>query len=141
MHVPFDSQVVPLLERIVIMGLIKTYLTTTSELHLYKAPIDPITPEVLLADMVEADFDGYAALDPIVVSSVFLAPDGSAVVNIASHVFQATGSTTPNTIYGAYITTAAAAALVAVLPFTSPVGVANTGDAVPVAPQLHYSGT
>jgi len=141
MLVPLDPQIVPLLERIVVMGLIKTYLGVTSELHLYKAPTTPLGPDVVLADLVDADFDGYSALDPVVWSAVFLDPTGDGVMNSGSHVFQASGGTTPNTIYGAYLTTAAKAALVAVFPFTSPVPVVATGDAVPVLAQLHYSGT
>jgi hypothetical protein len=134
-------QIVPLLERLTNLGLIRTHWAGTAVLHLYKAPTTPIGPDVLLGDLVECDYDGYASLSPCAMSVAFLAPSGDAVTLSATDTFPCTGNTTPNLVYGAYLTNVGVTELIAVFPFLVPVGVGNAGDAVPVAVQLHYSGT
>jgi hypothetical protein len=134
------DQIVPLAYRLTIMDAIIAEWGAGTELHLYQTPTTVPPPAVVLGDLVEADFTGYAAHDPVVWSAAFLAPNGDAVTLSSSHVFAATGSTIQNTIYGAYLTSAAAAALLAVFPFDQPAAMTQAGDAIPLVVQFHYSG-
>jgi hypothetical protein len=72
------------------------------KLHLYANDFSP-SPSSVLANFTEATFDGYAAL----ASALLMGPsrnlDGSFEVSGNAN-WAMTGSTTPNTIYGAYIT-------------------------------------
>lgn len=137
MQVAVAQQITPTTERLANLARLLTLLSTTSEIHLYQAPVTPIDAEVVLSDLVEADYDGYAAFDPATWSTPFLAPDLTAVILSGSHVFEATGATTPNMIYGAYLTTAAAAALIAVFPFDAPQPMGADGDVIPLVVQYH----
>lgn len=76
--------------------------------HLYKEQIGP-TKATLLAEFLaaEADFDGYAALGPLVWGEVFFDTNGKATVVSDNQQFHMDGATTPNTIYGMFATNAA----------------------------------
>ena len=79
-------------------------LTATTQIHLYQNDIAP-SPSTLLADFVEATFDGYAA--PVVTPAswpIFLQGISQAVAVGPAQVFSPTGNVTPNVIYGYYVT-------------------------------------
>lgn len=82
------------------------YKTGGSEaltIHLYQNDFTP-SPGMVIGDLTEADFDGYAsfAMNPII--GPYLNPAGQPEIQNASHNWTPTGSTTPNTIYGYYTT-------------------------------------
>lgn len=70
--------------------------------HLFVGATVP-TPATVVADFVEADFDGYAAVD-LVPTSPAVNPDGWAQADIPTAHFEASGGTTPNTVTGFYLT-------------------------------------
>lgn len=69
--------------------------------HLFQNDIIP-TPTSLISEFTEADYDGYAAKDLVVTSppSAFVSEFGDVIAQFPHVVFQPTGTTTPNTIYG-----------------------------------------
>lgn len=142
MLIPLQGQIVGTLERkAVISDLIAAGgIWLDMEMRLYQSPTNVPPDTVILADLTEADFDGYAAVAPVVMHGPALANDNSAYIVSDTSFFTATGTTTPNVIYGAYLVNTAGNLLIAVFPFTVPVGVNNIGDSVPVVVQLHYSG-
>lgn len=79
-------------------------LTATVDLHLYQNDMAP-SPSSVLADFTEADYDGYAeeTITPAT-WAVFLQGISQAVAVGPGVVFSPTGSTTPNVIYGYYVT-------------------------------------
>jgi hypothetical protein len=83
---------------------------TALHVHLAQAPFTP-TPALDPTTLVEANFGGYAVLDPTAgAQSVFLDPvTGLRTVELKSPIggwhFQTTGTTNlPQTIYGWYVT-------------------------------------
>lgn len=88
-------------------------------------------------DVIEpADFDGYATSTEITWGGVALGEDDKAKVLGDRKEWVPTGTTTPNTVYGAYITNAAGTQLIAVLPFEAPVYVTGPDDVVSVVPEV-----
>jgi hypothetical protein len=90
--------------------------------HLYQNNLTP-SEDTLLADFVEADYDGYAAVAALAAAypSYFIMPDGSALgVFDVTVLFIDGGSTTPNTIYGLYVTNTGGTQLLASLVFDTP---------------------
>lgn len=106
-----------------------------AKVMLYKAPIAP-TPDTVLADLVPADFDGYAVStaitwsDPVHMSGLAYSVLGSV------KVFIATGDTTPNLIYGFAIVDAAGTGLLYVQPFDAPLAVNEAGNYIQALPTL-----
>lgn len=98
-----------------------------AKLHLFK---NNITPDVqtALADLEECDFDGYAASAAVTWGSVIHA--GADSVQIASDAkeFVATGGTTPNNIYGWYVTDGAGTGYLGAERFDEPIPVVEAGN-------------
>jgi len=86
------------------------------KVHLFQNNIIP-GPGTQLTDFVDATFDGYAAQAAGTWGAPYYGPDGNAHVTAPGLQFQPTGSTTPNTIYGAYYTNTAGSALVGAVKF------------------------
>lgn len=97
-----------------------------------------ITPNLTLADLVaeEADFDGYAASGAIVWGAVHEDVAQNAVVNGPLVPFLCTGDTTPNDIYGYWLTTGGLC--VGVEKFAAPISMNANLDYLAVVPQLTY---
>jgi hypothetical protein len=103
-----------------VVSALKTLITTApgSTVHLFQNNVVP-TPANVVADFTEATFDGYAAKSVTVMFGPARYADGSFQV-FAFEQWQMTGSTTPNTVYGAYILDPAGNLLLAAR-FTAPV--------------------
>jgi len=109
------------------------------------APVDPadqgrrfwklfqndITPtvETVLADLVEATFDGYASIETAGQQPADENPEGWGQANIPEVTFNMTGAVTPNTIYGGYLLNQAGA-LLGLFRFPNPVGMNESGDTI-----------
>jgi hypothetical protein len=96
----------PLFVKDLFDGGLKAAWSTGNDLRLYQntTPIDPNDPT--LFQFTEATFDGYAAVvtpfgAPLIIRDP--ATGGWQMVD-AQRIFTMTGTTTPNNIYGAYIT-------------------------------------
>lgn len=139
---PTETQVVPKTENLAALTQLVAAggPLNANKLHLYKNNITP-SRNTVLADLIEADFDGYAAIAALVWSAPFLDVDGTALVMGADAAFIATGGTTPNTVFGWYLTNAGSTVLIGVFAFNTPVGIAGAGQACPVVPFFRYSGT
>jgi len=90
------------------------------------------------ADFTIADYTGYgdktiAAADwnPII------QPDGSAGIVGPGEFFDATGTATPNTIYGYYVTDSAGTSVLWAERFDAPVGITGPGTGFTMVPQLN----
>jgi hypothetical protein len=87
------------------IGDMITNLLDTGKLHLFKNNIQP-TIDSVIGDLIEADFVGYPAGGVAVATwpaPYWLSDDGNVHVT-AFHQFMATDATTPNIIYGYYVT-------------------------------------
>lgn len=103
--------------------------------HLYQAPVGT-SPLVVLADFTEATFDGYAASAALTWGAV-----GTDTVNLADVTAQEvewvpTGTVTPNTIAGVYITDAAGTALLFWQEFPAAIAVNGPPDVVRWVPKF-----
>lgn len=103
------------------------------KVHLFQNNIVP-TPATILTDLVEATFDGYAASAAVTWGSVVVDPAGNAVVYGDAKTFTMTGSTTPNTVYGYYVTNSAGSTLEYLELFDSPVGFGGPGTTLVLLP-------
>lgn len=87
-------------------AIFKTAAATT-EMRLYQNNFTPGTG-TLTGDFTEANFDGYASITVAAYNPVALDPVSGDyfISNATPLVFTDTGNTTPNTIYGWYLTDA-----------------------------------
>jgi hypothetical protein len=89
------------------------------KVHLFQNDFNP-TDQSLLTDFTEATYDGYAATSISFPTGPFRRPDGSfAVAGGAGGTM--TGSTTPNTIFGYYLTDFTGTQLIASRRFATPI--------------------
>jgi len=96
-----------------------TWLGSAS-VGLYQTLVTP-TDQTVLADLTEANYDGYARQASHTWGDVFIDPNGLYSEQAQQLVFSPTGSDTMNTIYGLFVVGSDSAALLAVEPFDSPV--------------------
>jgi hypothetical protein len=94
-----------------------------------------------LADLVLADFAGYANVANVPWKAPYIDTDGSALVFSTNQTIVASGSSPANTIYGWAATDGAVTEVIFAGQFATPVGIANSGDAVTFLPAMRYSGT
>lgn len=73
------------------------------QLRLFKNNYTPVNGSVN-ADFTEADFDGYAEISLVSWDDPFIGGDGKAKIEHPTQTFTDTGNTTPNDIYGYYVT-------------------------------------
>lgn len=110
--------------------------TTFVALHLAKAPFTP-GPGLDIGDLVEADFDGYAALHAAsAATQVFFDPaTGNQIVQVREpaggwHWASSGVTNLPMTIYGAYLTSSDGTDLIATDLFAEPIVMTGTGQGV-----------
>lgn len=75
---------------------------TGSEIHLFQNSIVFNPDTTLIGDLVEADYDGYAAL-ALTWGAASVSDDGHVETIASAQTWRPTGGTTPNQIYGFYI--------------------------------------
>jgi hypothetical protein len=88
-----------------------------------------------IADLTVADFTGYAESTVVVWGGAFTNTNGKAEVIGGSKQFTATGSATPNTVYGYYVVDGDSE-LVYAENFNEPIEVTGVGDAIVVVPRF-----
>lgn len=109
---------------------------TQAKLRLFKNNFT-VSETAILADFTEADFDGYAAIN-IVDGSTWTGPVLDASGNIktvspSTYTFiENSPETTPNTVYGFYITDSTGVLLVAAQNFSAPLDFTGGGAQVTV---------
>lgn len=128
--------VVPTTYQLLQLAAIKAAMLDLGTLHLFQNDITP-TPLTVIGDLVEADFDGYAAVAITAFEAPFLDPQNLATVYGILAMFQATGATTPNQIFGAYFVDVNTD-LAFVYRFPQPIQIAAAGNAVPVVPKYQF---
>lgn len=107
-------------------------------IHLIKAPIT-VTPAVVVGDLTEADYAGYASQIALPVGTTFDDAQGNIIQLFAGKVFTPTAGTTPNVIYGWYGIAQADAApapaiILQLVMFEVPVNLADALDTLPIWP-------
>lgn len=94
--------------------------------HLYKNDLVP-TPNTILADLISADYSGYATKVLGTAGAPIINSDGAAQVVYPSQQWQHSSGATANTIYGAYVLDAGGA-LLYVERFGTPVNMTDATD-------------
>lgn len=139
---PNESQVIPSMQRLAALtALIATsapFAAPTVGLYANSVPLNPSTT---LAGLNPATFVGYAATVGMVWGTPYIDSDGSALVFGTVITQVCTAPTTPNTIYGFYLTDSGVTLLKAAYAFLTPVGIVAADQAVTFLPALRYSGT
>jgi hypothetical protein len=134
---------IPIVTMRAIMTTLKSDSTTFSGavVKLYSAPIT-VTPAVTLATLTEASFTGYVASTTFSWNGPASDEVGNAYLFGPQLTFICTGSTTLNTIYGAFAVGSGVDSvnLLWVEPFANAVPIANIGDYVAYSPQISLPG-
>lgn len=104
------------------------------KLHLFKTNVTP-SPAMVIGDLVEADFTGYAASTAVVWGAAAFLPDGTAVVVGDAKTFE-TGSpsTVLNTIYGWYFTDSAGTTLLFARKLDNPIALSGPSQIITILP-------
>jgi hypothetical protein len=103
-----------------------------AKLHLFKAPFSA-APLTRIADLIEADFAGYAPVPVTTWGLPYAGPDGQMYMKGGCHQFTPTDETKPNTIYGYWIDNGATPVYpVTIVTFDSPQTAESVYDAVMV---------
>jgi len=97
---------VPYLAALPFVDVMVAGLLEGAFLRVFKNNYTPINTSVL-GDFTEADFDGYAEIELLGWSAAALNVDNKGETELAVQVFEMTGNTTPNTVYGIYVVSAA----------------------------------
>lgn len=111
-----------------------------AEVHLFQNNI-VVEPTTLLTDLVEADYDGYAAVAIGTVPTLYLGADNNYVAQYAHIAFQPTGSVVSNTVYGYWVEGTfggAGAKLGWAARFPEPIFVNGIEDAIIVEPRFIF---
>jgi len=108
----------------------------TPEIRLFQNDITPGLATVV-ADLTEADFDGYVAVESEDPGEAVYNGDGSVTINWQSCQFSHDGGAVGNTIYGYYAAAAGGPGtdpLLFAVRFPEPIGMAAIGNAIIVVP-------
>lgn len=97
---------------------------TPAVIHLYKNNIAPDANQIP-SDFEEADFDGYEAV-PLVMSGPTMNDQGLIVTKSSLVDFQSDTPSTPQTVFGVYITNAAGTRVIAAQQFDVPQNMGGT---------------
>jgi hypothetical protein len=108
-----------------------------AKVHLAQTNV-AITPTTPLASLVEATFDGYAAVSAGAPSQSFIGPDGLVYVEWEEVLFVMTGSTTTNIIYSYYLTNTASTVLLGGNALPAPVNMTAPNQGLPIEPSISY---
>jgi len=105
--------------------------------HLFQNDL-AVSSGTVLSDLVEATFDNYAPSAPLVWTAAYLDTGDTARVWAGTTEFSMDDVTTPNTVYGWYLTTGVSPSevLIAVRRLDEPVTMTGPLDAVVVFPTL-----
>jgi hypothetical protein len=106
-------------------------------LLLFKNDVE-VGPDTEFVDLEEADFDGYARPAALAFGASFQNVDDEWEIDAPSSLFIASGDTTPNTIYGWAIVTAAGDNLLIAERLEEPVAIVATFDGLTVQPRFIY---
>jgi hypothetical protein len=118
-------------------GLVKAALAA-SHLCLYKAISAPLSPSTVIANLTEADYDGYARKALAAWNNPYLDPAGGASIQSGTQQFDFVAvPLTTNVVIGWYLLNAAGD-LVAVGNFDNPIAMTQNGDSIPVNVTLNY---
>jgi hypothetical protein len=121
--------VYPLASQVKRLQTIGNLMHDPHNVFLFQNNITP-TPSIVLADLVEATFDGYAPKANVQYGAAFLNDAGQAqITEDLVNTWTMSGPVTPNTVYGYYITDAAGI-LVCVERFDQPQEMAGVGDTI-----------
>lgn len=107
---------------------------------LTKAAISP-TIDTVLADLTEADYDGYARVTMGTMSQPFVGPDDLSLTEAAAIQFRpGSDTTTPNTIFAAFLVGAGSDSQTLYLtePLDAPVPLTGTGTALTYLPRAGF---
>lgn len=117
------------------------YLETV-KIRLFKNNL-AITPATLTADLVEADYTGYAASAALVWGAPWLDIDDDIVLTAAGVQFQPTGTATSNIIYGWWMEAGTSPATTPILAelFDTPVSMDSPLDALFVIANYRFQAS
>jgi hypothetical protein len=109
-----------------------------SEIRLFSNNIT-VGPNTVIGDLTESTFTGYAAQALATVPAAVADPVlGGVSIFIPSHLFTASGTTTPaESCYGAYLVDTAGA-LIAAANLQTPVDMSDNGDSVMIQMTLNF---
>jgi len=107
-------------------------------LHLYQNDI-ALSPSLVVGDLTEATFSGYAAINVADLLPVYIDPEGGASANIATVQFQHSGGATANICYGFWLENDAGDLLLAGN-FDAPIPMAVATDAIPLDVKVNFGG-
>lgn len=93
-------------------------------------------PTTILADLVQADFVGYALSSVVVWGEIGVDVNGRAIVFAPSKEFSPTDATVPNTIFGYFLVNGAGTVLLSAVRFDESVPLVLATDVLPVLPVL-----
>jgi hypothetical protein len=112
-----------------------------AKVHLFKNNVTP-SPGMLIGDLTEADFDGYAASSAIVWGTPGFLPDGTAAVVGTQKTFTVGASPVVlNTVYGYYVTDGAGTGLLFARKFDAAVVLSAGGQFIVVLPTYPAYGS
>lgn len=121
-------------------GLVKTALAG-SKMCLYKAITAPPSPSTVLANITEADYDGYAQKTIAAWLNPYIDPAGGASIQSGTQQFDFVSvPLVTNNVLGFFILNAAGL-LIALGSFAAPIAMTQTGDSIPVNVTLNYGAT
>lgn len=105
-------------------------------IRLFKNDITP-DEDTVLADLTEADFDGYAESGAVTWGEVHNGNDGSVEMQAGSQEFHCTGGTTPNEIFGYMIVDSGGTTLLAAHRFDESELMSADDDNVTLIPTIN----
>lgn len=106
------------------------------KVHLFKNDIQ-LTPGVLVSQLIEADYTGYAASAELAWGAPFLTVTGDGKVVADNVQFQPTGTATACDVYGYWVMpTVATTTPIQVVKFSSPVPMTGPLSAIIVTPEF-----
>jgi hypothetical protein len=129
--------VVPKSALLLIAADLKTNFLDGSKLWLYQNDYTP-NPNTALADLIVADYAGFAAKTIAAWGTAFVDVNGEVISLAPLETFTCTGGGMTNTIYGCYLTDATGAILTFAARFDAPFGMAISTDAIPFVPRFLY---
>lgn len=104
--------------------------------------VQPFTPSegLVIGDVVEATFDGYARVAGLVFGSPFIRPDGKWAMAAPSETFELTGLTVLETVYGVGYTNVGVTALHSAQLLDVPIPLTIVGQGGIIQPEVVWPG-
>jgi hypothetical protein len=138
---PTEQQVIPSAQRLAVLTelISSTNAFASPTAILYQNNV-ALSARTVPADLTVATYVGYANVVAPAWETPYIDTDGSALVFSTNQTIVCTSNATPNTIYGWALLKSDLSKLWAAGAFSTPIGIANPGDAVTFLPALRYSG-